>query len=320
MNGFAFEGGAYAFHNNLFDSAGQRAMGYYDQTQLNYYYFLAAQFGISDRWFSPLMAKSEPNHLFEFAATSQGWVDIPTVQLSAPTIFNLLQHAGVSWKIYYIDVTKATGRPDTFAGYFSKLNAFSTNVVPISQYFTDVQNGTLPAVALVEAGRESGGSSEHPQDNVQVGAKQVESVVDALLKSSSWSSSVFILTWDEGGGLYDHVPPLASVNPDGIPVNISPEPFIKSTFNDNFTYTGFRVPVIVISPFSKKGYVSHTPADYTAILKLIETRFNLPNLTKRDAAQFDMTEFFDFANAPNATPPAPPAQFMNAPCYFNSLP
>jgi phospholipase C len=84
----------------------------------------------------------------------------------------------------------------------------------------------------------------------------------------------------------------------------------------DFTQTGFRVPLIVISPFSKKNFVSHTPMDYTAALKLIETRFKLPNLTARDAAMPDMTEFFDFSTAtgPWATPPTPPAQPVNIPC------
>jgi phospholipase C len=76
----------------------------------------------------------------------------------------------------------------------------------------------------------------------------------------------------------------------------------------------------VISPFAKKNYVSHAVADYTAWLKLVETRFNLPRLTKRDAAQIDMTEFFDFTNVPWSTPPTPPAQPTNGPCYLNKLP
>jgi len=88
----------------------------------------------------------------------------------------------------------------------------------------------------------------------------------------------------------------------------------------DFQYTGFRVPLIVVSPFTKKNYVSHTVADYTAILKLIETRFGLPNLTARDAAQMDMTEFFDFANPPWMTPPAPPVQPKPGQCYLDHLP
>src|SRR5437588_3561880 len=91
----------------------------------------------------------------------------------------------------------------------------------------------------------------------------------------------------------------------------------------DFVYTGYRVPMIVISPFTKKNYVSHTVADYTAILKFIETRFNLPSLTQRDAAQMDMTEFLDFVNAPWKTPPIPssiPTQPTSAPCYMDHLP
>ena len=88
----------------------------------------------------------------------------------------------------------------------------------------------------------------------------------------------------------------------------------------NFVYTGYRIPLTVISPFAKKNYVSHTVADSTAILKFIETRFNLPALTKRDAAQMDMTEFFDFNNPPWVLPPTPPAQNLSNPCYLNSVP
>ncbi len=88
----------------------------------------------------------------------------------------------------------------------------------------------------------------------------------------------------------------------------------------DFTWTGYRVPLLVVSPFAKKNYVSHNVADLTAILKLIETRFNVAPLTKRDAAQIDMTEFFDFANPPWMTPPSPPAQSMNGACYLNQLP
>ncbi len=88
----------------------------------------------------------------------------------------------------------------------------------------------------------------------------------------------------------------------------------------DFIYTGYRVPLIVISPFAKKNYVSHTKADFAAILKLIEARFGLSALTKRDAAQMDMTEFFDFTNPPWLTPPSPPVQNTSDPCYVSSLP
>jgi len=88
----------------------------------------------------------------------------------------------------------------------------------------------------------------------------------------------------------------------------------------DFVYTGYRVPLIVISPFSRMNYVSHTVMDYTAWLKLVETRFGIPSLTQRDAAQPDMTEFFDFQNIPRQTPPTPPKPPVTGPCYLDHLP
>jgi phospholipase C len=109
-------------------------------------------------------------------------------------------------------------------------------------------------------------------------------------------------------------------SPDGIaPMDLVPGDICDSTGTTggatyDFTYTGFRLPLIVISPFAKKNFVSHQVCDYTAILKLIETRFNVPALTNRDAAQIDMSEFFDFVNVPWATPPTPPAQNTGGQC------
>jgi phospholipase C len=181
------------------------------------------------------------------------------------------------------------------------------------------------------------GLDEHPADydanppccSVQAGANYVSSLVSALMNGPSWKDSIFVLTFDEFGGFYDHVPPQPAVSPDGIKPNdllpgvgTAPGDVCTSTTGPtcDFVYTGYRIPLIVISPFTKKHYVSHSTADNTAILKLIETRFKLNALTKRDAAQIDMTEFFDFVNPPWVTPPSPPAQNMGGPCYLDSLP
>ena len=137
------------------------------------------------------------------------------------------------------------------------------------------------------------------------------------MDSSSWRASAFILAFDEAGGFYDHVPSITGLpNPDGIP----PRDLTSTDVKADFTRTGFRVPMMVVSPFSRRNYVSHTPADHTAILKLIEQRFNLPSLTKRDAAQIDMTEFFDFVNPPWLNPPNPPVQRTDLACHNNYLP
>lgn len=353
MDGFAWNAGNFATNENAAgatpkytDTAGTRAMGYYDDTDLNYYYFMASNFATSDRWFAPAMDRTQVNRLYLFAATSQGYAYPPgtdtadNAPLSALTIFDSLNEAGISWKIYYTDDLCTTAPPEsqtplsgkaqststgngpcTYLTQFSNFappNALPSNVVPVSQYLTDVQAGTLPSVAFIEPGFMSN-KDEHPapDTNIQTGAAYVESLINALMTSPSWKDSVFILTYDEPGGFYDHVPPQPEPNPDGIPpIDLQSGDICMSGggANCNFNSTGFRVPLIVVSPFTKKNYVSHTVADYTAILRFIETRFSVTPLTQRDAAQMDMSEFFDFQNVPWATPPTPPAQVTGGVC------
>ena len=331
MDGFVYNAAVYAMHAPpdeapIFDTAGIRAMGYYDASDLNYYYFMVSNFATSDRWFSPAMDRTQINRMYLLAATSQGYAYPPGTNandsgpLTALTIFDELQQAGVTWKIYETDPNSTY--LTLFAPY-APPNPLPANVVPASQFLTDAQNGTLPQVSMIEGGYNSG-LDEHPKSNVQTGAAYVEGLVNGLMASPSWKDSVFILTYDEGGGLYDHVPPQPTVNPDGIgPVDLQPMDICTTGgANCNFNYTGYRVPLIVVSPFTKKNYVSHTVADYTAILKMIESRFSVPPLTQRDAAQMDMGEFFDFQGVPWATPPSPsqiPAQATNGVCDFQHL-
>lgn len=319
------------------DVNGVRAMAYYNAADLPYYYFLASNFATSDRWFSPVMSRTQPNRMYMLAATSAGHV-YPLKQgtLSNPTIFDVLQSAGISWKVYVTDLEYATPPiNDSTLNYFETAAKYPQNMVPVSQYFSDVQNGALPSVAFIDPGFDSG-RDEHPGlddgepgGSVQVGAQYVSTLINGLMQSPSWQDSAFILTYDEFGGFYDHVPPQPAVSPDGIkPLDLlqgpppnGPDICVLSTGPTcDFVYTGYRVPLLVISPFAKKNYVSHTVADYTAWLKLVETRFNLPSLTKRDAAQMDMTEFFDFVNVPWSVPPMPPIQSTNGACYLNHLP
>jgi phospholipase C len=202
----------------------------------------------------------------------------------------------------------------------------AAHIVPLSQYFTDVQNGTLPNVSFIETGQFSG-RDEHPSNfnaanptqpdhvNVQAGAAYVSGIINALMTSPSWKDSVFFWTTDEGGGQFDHVPPISVMNPDGI----TPQDY-KADGSDphgDFTITGFRIPNFIVSPFAKKNFVSHTPMDYDAYLTFIEKRWSLAPLTRRDAEMPDMTEFFDFTNGgPWATPPTPPAQRTDGVCDF----
>jgi phospholipase C len=316
MDGFVYVAGKFSRDTGGADIQGLRVMGYYDDTDLPYYYFMATEFATSDRWFAPVMSNSMGNRIFVLAGTSAGHAYPFTTTLSNLNIFELLENNHVSWKVY---LTPTSGPPDdpedTGSTYLFSFQPFASQhmdrIVPVAEYLTDVANGTLPAVSFIET---SPGLDEHPGKNVQIGAAYVAVLVNALMASPSWADSVFILSWDESGGLYDHVPPAPAVKPDNIgPIDLA------GHIPGDFDRTGFRLPLLVISPFTKPHYVSHNAADYTAVLKLIETRYNLPSLTNRDAAQIDMTEFFDFANVPWRIPPTPPSQPTTERCDYQHL-
>jgi phospholipase C len=348
LNGYVYTGAHDARLNNppFHDIDGIRSMGYYDDTDLNYYYFMASEFATSDRWFAPVMTRTSSNRDYLIAATSQGYVypigtdSADQALLTATTIFQELQNAGITWKIYVNpENTPCASNPTpqcllklSYVQSFQWGQTIPANypqhLVPISQFFTDLKNGTLPQVAQIEPAS-SAGLDEHGSDsdqypiNIQLGARYVSSLIDALMTSTSWKNSAFILTFDEGGGLYDHVAAQPAVSPDGIkPRDLLSGDICSRTTGPNcdFTYTGYRLPLIVVSPYARKHYVNHNLADFTAILKLIETRFNLPALTKRDAAQINMTQFFNFSFPPWMTPPTPPVQTTSGSCYLNQLP
>jgi phospholipase C len=309
-------------------------MGYFTEADLPYYYFLAANFATSDRWFSPVMDRTEPNRMYMLAGTSAGHVYALTPsqpRLTNPTIFDELQAANISWKVYVTDDFNNPLSSGSALSQFVTAQKYPQNFVFAKQFVSDAQAGNLPAVAMIEPGYNSGldehpyGDPTKPGDGVQTGSAYVSTLVNGFIQSKSWKDSIFILTYDEGGGFYDHVPPQPTVNPDGIlPSDLQPTDICYGQTGSgscDFTFTGYRIPLMVISSFTKKNYVSHTVADYTAILRLIETRFGVNSLTKRDAAQMDMTEFFDFQNVPWATPPQGiPTQPTNEPCNANLPP
>ena len=321
MDGFANSAGNNSRATGGFDINGQRVMGYYDDNDLPFYYFMATQFAMSDHWFAPVMTNTPASRLYAMAATSRGIINKPLTQINIKTIFDELQAANVTWKDYVQDYPNGSSLKPFPA--FTKY--VGTNIVPFSQYADDLNAWTLPQVAFIERDSKDG-LDEHPGTgiSVQKGAAYVENkIVIPLMNSSSWKDSVFFLTYDEGGGFYDHVPPIATVPPDDI------APMVDS--NDtcsadptapmcSFGYTGFRLPNIVVSPFAKAHYVDHTPMDTTSILTFIEKRFKVGALTNRDAAQPDISFFFDFGGAPNMSPPTPPAQPTSGPCYVNALP
>jgi phospholipase C len=309
-------------HHHYFDVRGSRNMGYYDEAILPIYYFLASQFATSDRFFSPVPSNSAPNRFAELAATTAGYAHQPP-QLDVKNIFQLLDNAGVTWKVYYSDVGRSTRVPLTTLTNFvwGAQHTDAKHLAPVdctnpstpcaagqTDYFADLKSGNFPAVALIEPGFETG-RDEHPGNPVQLGAVYDRNLIENFMNSPIWKDSVFFLTYDEAGGFYDHVQPMTAVQPDGI----APKDLKSKDPIADFTRTGFRMPLMVISPYVKPHFVSHQKSDTTAILRFIEQRFNLPNLTRRDAAQPDL-DFFDFTKAAWATPPALPNQPADAPC------
>jgi phospholipase C len=314
LDGFVTAAGNYATKEALHDTAGLRAMGYYDASDIPFYYYLASQFAISDRVFAPVQTNTNSNRHYLYAATSSGhvypWSDAPD---SHKTIADLLEEKGLSWRIY-------AQKPSSSIFFeFATSLGLSSHVVWLDQFFTDAASGNLPAVAMVELAADD----EHPQNNIQQGAAQAARIISALMTSPNWKDSAMFLSYDESGGLYDHVPPITTVAPDDIPVlDLMPSDICYTGCSGSaisFTRSGYRVPFILISPYAKPHYVSHTPADYTAVLKFIEDRFGLPRLSARDAAQPSLDELFDYSS-PNLNPPTPPSQPTNGPCYFDHLP
>jgi phospholipase C len=284
------------------DPTGARAMARYGPRDLPYYYGLARTFGIGDRYFSSVPGPTYPNRYYLVAGTSFGHIDNtfpPANGWTQKTIFEELDAAHVSWKIYNSQVSVESL-------LFEYVHEHSAgHVVAISQYFTDAAAGKLPQVAFVEPtfiGTVDAENDEHPPANPQLGQQFSAKVVDALMRSPNWPTSAFFQTWDEHGGSYDHVPPPPAPKPDDVAPIRGPGDAPAA-----FDRYGVRVPVLVVSPWSRPHYVSHVVHDHTSILRTIEIRFGLEALTRRDARAAPMTEFFDFSHPAYATPPKLPA-------------
>jgi phospholipase C len=227
------------------------------------------------------------------------------------------------------------------------------HVAPISTYYSDLINGTLASFTFIEPAY--GITDEHPGSfqPILLGQQQMAKIINAFMASPEWKDGVFFFSYDEGGGPYDHVPPVPhhsndktsdankpnypvdiasiSVSPDGYKPCVPATPPATTHCDlrndspgahtgdaaavDGFgAQIGFRVPNIVISPFTRRHYVSHVPMDHTAIIKFVEDRFigGGSHLTARDAAQPNLLDFFDFNNTPWAAPPTPPVPASNS--------
>lgn len=274
------------------------------QSDIPNYWLYAQNFVLGDNMFSSLMGPSFPNHLYTIAAQSGGAIDLPpnntvgwgcdvpneqvkvmsgngSIHLQQAcfnfqTLADELDVKGDSWRYY--------GPPAGGFGYhWSAFDAIKhirygkdwQYVVPTQQFMQDATRGTLPTVSWIVTPSDD---SEHPPASVCQGENWTVQMLNALMRGPDWSSTAVFLTWDDFGGFYDHVPP-RQIDSYGL---------------------GFRVPLLVISPYAKKGYIDHTQYEYSSMLRFAEDILGLATLTKRDRGANNMFNAFDFSQKPRA--------------------
>jgi phospholipase C len=281
------DGFVYALYKR--NQNGALSMAYYDERELPYYWNLADEYVLFDKFFSSDHGGSFSNHIYWVAAehggngvSADGYPDLVT-------IFDRLEEKGISWKFYvqnydpninYRTAHMILGNRASQVIWVPLLNIprflddpeLSSHIVDLSEYYTDLENGTLPAVAYIVPS----GASEHPPSSVRSGQKFVKTLIQTLMRSDVWERSAFLLVYDDWGGWYDHVEP-PQVDEHGY---------------------GFRVPAILVSPYAKRGHIDSTVLDFTSILKFIEDNWDLEPIAERDANANSLASAFDFSMAP----------------------
>jgi phospholipase C len=250
-------------------------MGVFPPAMLPVLSGLARGFAVCDHWFGSVPTETLPNRAFVNAGTSQGHMDDKTTKYTCPSIFGLLSSNKLTWSIYGYDTP-----PLTRLDFTDTTNADDSHFGQFTDFQTAAANGTLPDYTFLEPSFDASGNSQHPNYDVALGEQLIHDVYYALRNGPAWNQTLLIITYDEHGGCYDHVPPPSGAVP---PDNSVGE------YGFDFTRFGPRVPTVLVSPLIPAGTVFRAPAgtmplDHTSILKTIETRWNLSALTARDAA------------------------------------
>ena len=270
------------------------SISYYGEDDLGFTPHAAKEFTVCDRFFCSLMGSTYPNREYMHSAQSYGNRDntLPLKTLGFPdtTIFNSLAKAGATSRYYYIDLPVAA-----FWGAPGLLRS-----ARIEEFYARCQRGTLPNVSFVDPSflNEGGGTSgdEHPHGDVRVGQAYVSDVVHAFMESKQWERGALFMVYDEWGGFFDHVPP-----PRVPDVRNSADPA------QDYGQMGFRIPAVIVSPWVKRANVEHSTYGFESILKMIEYRFGLNPLTKRDAYAQNIARAFDFESNPRLDVPNLPS-------------
>jgi phospholipase C len=297
------------------------AMAYWSEPDIPFYYSLAKTFTLANRWFCSAPCQTFPNRRFLLAATANGLISTSDTSVFDPppangTLFDRLNHYGVSWRNYFTDL------PGT--GVIASIPEHNPDKLsPIDRFYADCAAGNLPAVSIVDpefgvtndvgAGLESvpipgisgptnqtetqGGDEENPQD-ITLGESFVSQVVNAVLASPAWHRTLLVWTYDEHGGYYDHVPPPPAIKPDNVAPRLGP-----GDIKGGYDIYGPRVPAVVVSPYARPHAVTNVVHDHTSILATIEAKWNLPACTYRDANATTLVDFLDLKRAAFAEPP-----------------
>jgi phospholipase C len=298
-------------HNDGFigpESSSDWSMAYYTGEEIPFYYSLARTFPVCDRYFCSVLAQTYPNRRFLLAGTAFGLIatDDSSITGIPPngTIFDRLDAHGISWASYATNASTLY----VIADIVKKNPA---RIKTIDQFHADAKAGSLPAVSYVDPNILTG-TEENPQD-LSLGEYFVSTVVGSLFNSPAWERTLLVWTYDEHGGYYDHVPPPPAIPPD----DIAP---VLSAADQPGAYDryGFRVPTVVLSPYSKPHHVSHTVYDHTSVLRTIERKWNLPAMTYRDANANDLLDCLDlqkrsFADPPTLAAPGNPTGVSQSP-------
>jgi phospholipase C len=259
------------------------AIGYYRQHDLPFLGQASVDWTTFDRYFAAILGPTFPNRFYQHAAQTDRLSN--TLMISTlPTIWDRLFDAGLKGRYYFSDLPFVALWG---AKYLAGPRAVAT---PIRQFFADCAAGTLPEVSFVDPaflGEADGtGSDDHPFGDIRAGESFLNKIYQAVTRSPSFDSTLLILTFDEWGGFFDHVPPPAGAVTDA-----------ERALGYTDGLRGFRIPVVLISPFARRRTVAHEVFDHTSILKLIETRWDLEPLSVRDAAARNLGVVLDGSEA-----------------------
>ena len=270
-------------HEAVHPSSFDEVMGYHVRSQLPVIYALADNYVLCDHWYSSLLGPTWPNRFYLNCATSGGMQSNSEVP-GLPTIFDVLESEGISAANYYSDLPWLWGGlADVQLPYVDTLDAF----------FDAAERGTLPSFSIVEPNYgvipgSEGGNDDHPSHDVTLGQIFLGSVYQALAQSPQWERCLLIITYDEHGGFYDHVPPPTMT--DELP---------------EFQQLGIRVPSLVIGPHVRQGCVDGTTLDHVSPIATVTRRFELPSLNERVDDTNDVSSAIDPELLGNPRPPAP---------------